>query len=191
MKARIIFTTLLFLLITQSFAQKKAGLILLLGPSVNMFYGSMQDDFEYTAARLNWQVNGQFGFISTRGGTNRGNTLAIFGAVGNTHPEMIALMQNAGAVLNGELDLSEKFNEFYTLEAGMIIGQFLRLSGGIGKQSYTYDDEKRARLNYFSGTVGFVFDLGIVNWVIDGHILAGKDMNQNALRFSTGFVVKF
>jgi hypothetical protein len=46
-------------------------------------------------------------------------------------------------------------------------------------------------LQYFSGTLGLAFNLDVVNWVIDANVLAGKDINQNALRFSTGFMVKF
>ena len=191
MKIKILFTALLLLFLAQGFAQKKAGFIFMLGPSVNVFYGNTGDNFSYTGERLNWQVNGQFGFISTRGGTNRGNLLAVFGTAGNTHPTMIALMQEGGAELDGEVNLSKNLNEFYTLEAGMVIGQFLRLSGGIGQQAYTYDKDKKTKLNFFSGTVGFVFDMGIVNWVIDAHVMAGKDISENAVRLSTGFVVKF
>jgi hypothetical protein len=117
--------------------------------------------------------------------------LGVYGTFGSTNPNMIALLQNGEAELAGEVDLSKSFNDFYALEAGMTIMRFLRLSGGMGRQYYTYGDHQRAWLEYFSGTIGVSFDLGAVYWVIDVNIMAGKDLYSNIFRASTGFTVKF
>jgi len=191
MKRKIFYTALLILTISNMSRAQDKGFTFLLGPSVNFYYGDTKDDFSYTSERIGWQFNGQLGFISTRGGTTRGNMLAIFGTAGSIKPEMVANMQSSGAEIQGSIDLGKNLNEFYSLEAGMVIARFLRLSGGLGRQHYTLVTGERGVIEYFSGTLGFVFNLDAVNWVIDANVLAGKDMNQNAVRISTGFMVKF
>jgi hypothetical protein len=175
-----------------------SGFTILLGPSVSVYYGDTKNTFAYTQDRLSWQLNGQLGYISSRGETNRGNMIGIFASGGNTNPGVLDMMKTSGADMLAVIDLDKKFNEFYTLEAGMVISRFLRLSGGMGRQFYTYQpigsapgETKQGKLNYFSGTLGLVFDLGAVNWVVDANLITGKDMNQNAIRLSTGFMVKF
>jgi len=191
MRNKVLFLAMLLLTLSKvSHAQDK-GLTILLGPLVNVYFGDPQDKFVYTTERLSWQANGQLGFISTRGGTNRGNMLGVFASYGNSNPAMIALMKTKGAELSGDLNTDKKFNQFYTLEGGMVIARFLRISGGIGRQYYTYDSDLNGVLNYFSGTVGVVFNLDVVNWVIDANLMTGKDLNQNAVKLSTGFLVKF
>jgi hypothetical protein len=181
---------LLVVLCKPALAQDK-GFTFLLGPSVNVFVGNNAKEFSYSSGRINWQFNGQLGYISTRGGTNRGNMLGVYASMGSTNPGMIALLKNGGAELAGEVDLTKTFNDFYAVEAGMTILKFLRLSGGLGRQYYSYGANQREMLQYFSGTIGLSFDLGAVNWVIDANMMNGKDLNVNVFRASTGFLVKF
>jgi len=195
-KIRIL--TLLLLSFCGVSRAQDSGFTILLGPSVSVYYGDTKNNFSYTQDCLSWQLNGQLGYISSRGETNRGNMIGIFASGGNTNPGVLTMMQNSGADMQSAINLNKKFNEFYTLEGGMVISRFLRLSGGIGRQFYTYQPigsasgvNKQGILNYFSGTLGLVFDLGSVNWVIDANLITGEDMNQNAVRLSTGFMVKF
>jgi len=39
-----------------------------------------------------------------------------------------------GAVFSGELKTVRTSNKFFTLEGGMAIARFLRISGGVGRQ---------------------------------------------------------
>ncbi len=173
-----------------SFAQDK-GFTLLLGPSVNVFYGNPDDRFSYTPERIGWHFNGQFGFISTRGGATRGNMLGIYGSAGSTKPQMISLLLPTDNGLKSSIDTTKNFNEFFTLEAGMTIMRFLRASAGLGRQYYTYNKDSKGVINYYSGTVGLTFNLGAVNWVIEAQLMAGKDLAKNVIKASTGFMVKF
>jgi len=194
MRQKIFLLLILLLVLKVSYAQDYAqdkGFTFLLGPSVNYFYGDTKDKFSYSTEKLSWQFNGQFGFISTRGGTTRGNMLAVFGTAGSSRPGVIQQMQTSGAEIIGTIDAEKNFNEFYCLEGGMVIARFLRLSGGMGRQAYTNTLGDRNMLNYFSGTLGLAFNLDVVNWVIDANLMTGKDLNQSALRISTGFMVKF
>jgi len=190
MKTKAIIFLLLLVISRPLFAQDK-GFTLLLGPSVNVFYGSPDDRFAYSPERISWQFNGQFGFISTRGGTTRGNMLGIYASAGSTKPGMVAMLLPPDAGITGDIDMGKNFNEFYTLEAGMTIMKFLRASAGLGRQYYTYNIHSKGLIEYYSGTVGLSFNLGSVNWVIDAQLMAGKDLVKNVLRASTGFMVKF
>jgi hypothetical protein len=190
MRQKIFLFLILFLVILQgSYAQDK-GFTILLGPSVN-YYGDTEEKFSYTTEKINWQVNGQLGYISTRGGTTRGNMLAVFGTFGNTNPAVLQQMQAGGTAFSGTIDLEKTFNEFYSVEGGMVIARFLRISGGLGRQAYSNTLGENNTLNYFSGTLGMVFNLDAVNWVIDANVMSGKDLNQTALKISTGFMIKF
>lgn len=191
MKTKTIFLLLLLISFWELNLAQDRGLTLLLGPAVNIYYGNTDDEFSYSPERLSWQLNGQFGYISTRGGTNRGNMLGIFASAGNTKPEMMELMHLGGAEMQGELDVEKIFNPFFTLEGGMVVARFLRMSGGIGRQAYTFDSGERGILKFYCGTLGVAFDLGVVNWVIDANLITGEDLNQKIVRFSTGFLVKF
>jgi hypothetical protein len=191
MKAKITFLFVLLLSITVTTKAQDKGLTLLLGPSVNVYYGSPQDTFSYTPDRLSWQLNGTFGLISTRGGTNRGNMLAVFATAGNSNPGVITLMKQGGAEILGNIDKTIRINEFYTLEGGMVIARFLRMSGGVGRQFYTLDTGKKNMLKYFCGTLGISLNLGVVNWDINAQLLTGQDFNQQAVRLNSGFMVKF
>ncbi len=190
MRQKILFFLFLLLFIQKGSLAQDKGFIFLLGPSVN-YYGDTKEKFSYATEKLNWQLNGQLGYISTRGGTTRGNMLAIFGTAGNTNPVVLQQMQSSDAAITGTIDAEKNFNEFYCLEGGMVIVRFLRISGGLGRQAYTNTVGEQYKLKYFSGTLGLVFNLDAVNWVIDANLMTGKDLNQTAFKISTGFMVKF
>ena len=190
MKIIVLFIVSNILFLLPGYSQN-SGLTFSFGPSLTIYGGKSNSGFSYSSERRSYQLNGQFGYISTRGGANRGNMLGIFGAAGSTKSEMIALMEFDGANVDGEINMDNTFNEYYTIEGGMIIARVLRLSAGFGQQYYTYDIDKKGTIEYFSGTIGIAIGLGVVDWVINANLLAGKDMNHNALRYSTGFIVNF
>lgn len=200
MRQKIFLVLILLLLLLQGGYAQDKGFTFLLGPAVNYSYGDPGEKFSYSNDHLSWQFDGTLGYISTRGGTTRGNMLAVFGSAGNTNAAVIQQLQTGGAAISGNIDTEKNFNEFYSLEGGMVIARFLRISGGIGRQFYSYQldgngndhgETKQGKLNYFSGTLGLAFDLGVVDWVIDANLMTGKDLNQKAMKFSTGFMVKF
>jgi len=156
-RTKTFFLIIFMLLLKSGFGQdvkQDKGFTFLLGPSVNYFYGDTKETASYVNEHLGWQLNGQFGYISTRGGTTRGNMLAVFGSAGSTQPEAIAIMKEGNPDIPGELNIGKKFNEFYSVEAGMVIARFLRISGVIGRQAYTYDTNSNDTENYFNGQSG-------------------------------------
>ena len=136
MRQKILLLLILLLLILKgSYAQDK-GFTFLLGPSVN-YYGDTEEKFSYSTEKLNWQFNGQLGYISTRGGTTRGNMLAILVRPEIQIRQYYNKCRQAELILPGTIDAEKNFNEFYCVEGGMVIARFLRISGGLGRQAYS------------------------------------------------------
>jgi hypothetical protein len=187
-----------FFLVAQEQDQDKAekekkvrdhGLIFLLGPAINYHYGAKSGNTAYSNARISWQVDGQFGFISTRHQTNRGNFLGVFGSFGTLSSETLqAVADHAG---RNVLIKKKQFNQFYSVEGGMIVFNFIRISGGLGRQFYEDIASNLSSVNYFSLTGGLNFNFGAVNLGLNANLLTGDDLAENQLRFSSGILIKF
>lgn len=165
------------------------GLILLLGPALNYHYGPKGGDTAYNNNKISFQMDGQFGFLSTRHNTNRGNFLGVFGSFGSISSDVLQeVADHAGT----EIQFKQKqFNQFYSVEAGMIVFNFIRLSGGLGRQFYEDIANNISSINYFSITGGLNFNFGAVNLGVNANLLTGDDLAENQLRFSTGILIKF
>ncbi|NTV82724.1 MAG: hypothetical protein HGA23_00305 [Bacteroidales bacterium] len=165
------------------------GLILLLGPALNYHYGPKGGDTAYNNNKISFQVDGQFGILSTRHQTIRGNFLGAFGSFGSISSDVL---QEVATHAGREIIIKQKqFNQFYSVEAGMIIFNFLRLSGGIGRQFYEDIANNLSSIKYFSLTGGLNFNFGAVNLGVNANLLSGGDLIENQLRFSTGIMIKF
>jgi hypothetical protein len=165
------------------------GLILLLGPALNYHYGPKGGDTAYNNNKFSFQVDGQFGILSTRHQTIRGNFLGVFGSFGSISSDVL---QEVADHARTEILIKQKqFNQFYAVEGGMIVFNFLRLSGGIGRQFYEDIANNLSSIKYFSLTGGLNFNFGAVNLVANANMLTGGDLAENQLRFSTGIMIKF
>ncbi len=165
------------------------GLILLLGPAINYHYGSKDGDTAFNYNKISFQFDGQFGILSTRHNTIRGNFLGVFGSFGTISS---AVLQDEANHSGREIVIKEKqFNQFYSVEAGMMIFNFIRLSGGIGRQFYEDIHDHLSSIKYFSLTGGFNFNFGAVNLGLNANLLTGGDIVRNQLRFSAGILIKF
>lgn len=177
-------------------------------PTVRIEFDPGTSSYEYHPVNgnpfdISWQVNGQLGLISKRGEKNRRNMFGLFASGGTTKPGALKLMQKVGDPIQSAYLAENKFNEFFTAEAGMVISGCLRFSGGVGRQYYTFtikeldqnginlSKKMRGQIDYFSGTLGLVINLDAVNWVVDANFMTGRDLNKSELRFSTGFMLKF
>ena len=190
MRLKLIFLAIGFISSLQTQAQN-GGFTFALGPSINVLFGEGFEDTKYSDGRMSYQFNGYVGYVSNRGENKRGNMLGIFGTAGTIYPEMIAIFQSGGADMFAPINMDKNFNGFYNIEAGMMIGQIMRLSGGIGQQSYTYFINQKGVIDYYSGTVGLFFNIGIVDWVFECNIATGGDLINEVIKVSTGFMVKF
>jgi hypothetical protein len=185
-----------FVLISQEKEKKEKekkvrdhGLVFLIGPAVNYHYGSKNGNTAYSDKNFSWQLDGQLGILSTRHNTIRGNFLGVFGNVGSLSSDRLQeLADQAGKGVNVK---STQFNQFFSAEAGMIIFNFIRLSGGLGRQYYQDLTNKSHSINYYSLTGGLNFNFGAVNLGLNANLLTGQDLAENQLRFSAGILIKF
>jgi hypothetical protein len=172
--------------------EKKArdhGLIFLIGPAINYHYGPTGQKSEYSDTQFSWEIDGQLGFLSTRHQTNRGNFLGVFGSFGSMSSDVMQeLADQAG---RGIILKEKQFNQFFSAEAGMIIFNFIRLSGGLGRQYYEDILSYSGYIQYFSLTGGLNFNFGAVNLGVNANLLTGDDLVNNQLRFSAGLLIKF
>jgi len=165
------------------------GLILLLGPALNYHYGPKGGDTAFNNNKFSFQVDGQFGILSTRHNTTRGNFLGVFGSFGSISSDVLQqVADHAGTEI---LIKQKQFNQFYSLEAGMIVFNFIRFSGGLGRQFYEDIANNNSSINYFSLTGGLNFNFGAVNLGLNANLLTGDDLAENQLRFSAGILIKF
>jgi hypothetical protein len=196
MKISLLFAIIVlpFFLMSQDQPEKEKkvrdhGLIFLIGPAINYHYGPKQTTKQYSDTKFSWQVDGQLGILSTRHNLHRGNFLGVFGSFGSISSDVlqeVADQSGRGIVLK-----QKQFNQFFSAEAGMIIFNFIRLSGGIGRQYYEDVYDFASSINYFSLTGGLNFNFGAVNLGVNANLLTGDDLVQNQLRFSAGLMIKF
>jgi hypothetical protein len=165
------------------------GFIFLIGPAINYHYGPKAGNKQYSDTKFSWQVDGQFGILSTRHNTTRGNFLGVFGSFGSLSSDV--LQEVADQAGRGIVLKQRQFNQFFSAEAGMIIFNFIRLSGGIGRQYYEDIYNLSSSINYFSLTGGLNFNFGVVNLGINANMLTGDELAQTQLRFSAGLLIKF
>ena len=165
------------------------GLIFLIGPAINYHYGSKNATKAYSDSKFSWQMDGQLGILSRRQNRALGNFLGVFGSFGSISSDV--LQEVADKSGRGIILKTKQFNQFFSAEAGMIIFNFIRLSGGIGRQYYEDITNLSSSINYFSLTGGLNFNFGAVNLGVNANILTGDELIQNQLRFSAGLLVKF
>jgi hypothetical protein len=165
------------------------GLIFLIGPAINYHYGPKTAKKQYSDTQFSWQVDGQLGILSTRHNTNRGNFLGVFGSFGSLSSDVMQEVANQAG--RGIVLKQKQFNQFFSAEAGMIIFNFIRLSGGIGRQYYEDIYNMSSSINYFSMTGGLNFNFGAVNLGVNANMLTGDELAQTQLRFSAGILIKF
>ena len=200
-KLSIILLALAFVIPVASFSQEKPekekkekkvrdhGLIFLIGPAVNYHYGSKDGNTAYSDKKFSWQLDGQLGILSTRHNTIRGNFIGVFGNVGSLSSDVLQeLADHAGKGTNVKYN---QFNQFFSAEAGLIIFNFIRLSGGLGRQYYENMSNELLSINYYSLTGGLNFNFGAVNMGVNANLLTGEDLAENQLRFSAGILIKF
>ncbi len=106
-----------------------------------------------SAQRLNWQV---FGFLGYRfnGGNRTPHAVGVFGTYGQLTPQAVTEV-NALQGLVEELPAVGTTPDFRELEAGVLVRNWLRVSGGVGEQRFVNEAGSTVRQQYYSATTGF------------------------------------
>ncbi len=167
------------------------GFTLHLGPSLNYYQGESTGSFDsFETDRISWQINAMLGYGFNKHNANRSNILGVFGTGGYTTQGILNQLLTDQAIVIADLTPSKYYN-FYSVEAGMIVAEILRLSTGVGVQHYDTSSGSE-QLYYMSSTVGFNFAItSSVNWVFDVNFMHGRDFNNTVIRASTGLSLSF
>lgn len=178
---------------------RSSGLALSVGAAATYYYGQSSRNFDkFEDDRVNWQLNGLLGITVARDKGGRRTMLTAFGAYGfnngKTISRLFADQQYVTAVLN-----QSSSNNFYQLEAGIIIAEVLRISSGVGQQNFNEQAlvsssgiKPNAKfLKYYSSTAGLNLNLGSIAWIINCNFAYGKDFNRTVLTPSTGLMLRF
>lgn len=138
-----------------------------------------------TAQRLNFQA---FAFAGYRfnGGYRAPHAFGIFGTYGQLTPQALTEI-NALQGLTEELPLPGTTPSYREVEAGFLLRNWLRISGGIGEQQFTDHDEATIRQTYYTATAGFHAPLGR-NLVAYANATArfGRDFAEFSIRPTAG-----
>ena len=89
-------------------------------------------------------------------------------------------------------------NSFYRLEGGVVLGEILRLSTGVGEQMF---DEQTltsggnimlnaTRLEYYSSTAGFQFNISNLSVLFNVNFAYGKDFDRTVMTPSAGILFR-
>jgi len=176
-----------------------SGLVLAVGGSATYYYGPSSRNFDkFENNRVNWQLNGQLGITIARGKSGRRTMIAAFGAYGFNNRNTITQLLKDQDYVSTALDQSGS-NNYYQYEGGLLIGEVLRLSTGLGQQNFneqtvTSPDSihlNATHLRYYSSTVGLNLNLRTFVWVINCNFAYGKDFRHTVLTPSTGLMLRF
>lgn len=104
------------------------------------------------AQRLNWQA---FGFLGYRfnGGSRNPHAAGLFGTFGQLTPQAVT-EGNALQGLLEDLPAAGTTPDFRELEAGLLVRNWLRVSGGVGEQRFVNEAGSIVRQQYYSATTG-------------------------------------
>lgn len=179
---------------------RKSGLALELGASVNYYYGQPGTNINtYDNNRLNWQLDGMLGFTIARDKSDRRTIIAAFGDFGfnneNTITNLLADQQYTSPA-----GKQASVNNFYRVEGGILIADMIRISTGIGQQNFNTQTLvsssngvliNASSLRYNSSTIGFKLNFGPVAWTINCNIAYGQDFNKTVITPESGLMLRF
>ncbi|TDH28546.1 hypothetical protein EXU57_00255 [Segetibacter sp. 3557_3] len=178
---------------------QKSTIAVSLGAAANYYYGQGDRNFgEFENERVNWQINGLLGLTILRDKNGRRTMLAGFGAYGFNNESTIKKIFSDQQYVTTRINQA-KLNNFYQLEGGLLIGEVLRLSTGVGQQHFEGQAIAGANgdirldaksLKYNSTTVGFNFNLSAVALIINVNFAHGIDYEKTIVTPSAGLMLR-
>ncbi len=170
-----------------------------LGAAASYYYGPGDRNFgEFENERLNWQINALLGLTLLRDKNGRRTMLTGFGAYGLNNQSTVKNIFSDQQYVSTRVNQA-KLNNFYQLEGGLLIGEILRLSTGVGQQNFESQAIAGANgdirldaksLRYNSTTVGFNFNLSVVALIINVNFAHGRDYEKTVVTPSAGLMLR-
>lgn len=180
-------------------AQGSNAFAVQLGASANYYYGPGNRNFNsFENDRVNYQANGMLGITLLRDKNDHRTMIAGFGSAGlNNRSTINNILGDQGYTT--VLANQSNSNIFYRLEGGLLIGELLRISTGVGQQ--VFDQQtlvsgdgvalNTTSLQYYSSTVGFNLNVSTIAITIDCNFEYGKDFNKTVIVPSAGLMFRF
>lgn len=178
---------------------RNSGIAVSIGAAANYYYGPGDENFgKYDHERLNWQANGMLGLTIARDKNGHRTMIAGFGSFGMNNASTLGHILDDQGFVTTALNQNSS-NNFYQLEAGLLIGEVFRISTGVGqqvfnKQTLASTDGIKAgitSLQYNSTTVGFNFNVAAVAVIINCNFEYGKDFTKTVVVPSAGLMLRF
>lgn len=189
----------LFLFFSAHAQNRSSGIAVSIGAAANYYYGPGDRNFgSFNDNRLNWQANGMLGLTIARDQNGHRTMIAGFGSFGMNNSSTVSHILDDQGYITTALDQNST-NNFYQLEAGLLIGEVFRISTGVGqqvfnKQTLTSTDGIKPEitsLKYNSTTVGFNFNVAAVAVIINCNFEYGKDFSKTIVVPSAGLMLRF
>ena len=183
----------------QAQSGKSSGIAVNIGPAVSYYYGQSNHNFKsFDNNRLNYQLNGMLGLTVLRDKNDHRTMIAGFGTFGLNNRNTVEQIFSDQGYISTSLDQS-KYNNFYKLEGGLLIGEVLRISTGVGQQVFDEQtlasnggiDFQTTSLQYYSTTVGFNLNVAAVAITLDCNFNYGKDYNNTVIIPTAGLMFRF
>lgn len=198
-KIAILLPVSLFLFFSAQAQNRSSGIAVSIGASANYYYGPGDRNFgSYDDNRLNWQANGMLGLTIARDQNDHRTMIAGFGSFGMNNSSTVSHILDDQGYITTALNQNST-NNFYQLEAGLLIGEVFRISTGVGqqvfnKQTLTSTDGIKPEvtsLKYNSTTIGFNFNVSAVAVIINCNFEYGKDFSKTIVVPSAGLMLRF
>jgi hypothetical protein len=201
MKNTIICTLVLVLCTGVVQAQERhQGLLAVgIGGGVNYYYGPSSRNFDqFEGDRLNGQLDAMIGFRLGRTNSGGRTLLAAFGTFGlNNRSTLNQIFADQGYV--PVVTDQSSLNNFYRLEGGVLLGETVRLSTGVGQQHFNEQlivsdagvSVNSAYLQYYSSTAGFQFNVGGAALMVNVNFAYGRDFNRTVITPAAGLLFRF
>lgn len=181
----------------------RGGLLVIgLGGSANYYYGPTGRNFNsFEMERLNGQVDGLAGIRLRRNKSGNGTLLGVFGTYGLINRSTLNQVFRDQNYITSPLVNQSRTNSFYRLEGGVVLGEVLRLSTGVGEQMFdeqtlasgtNVTDVRTAAtsLQYYSSTAGFQFNISNMALVVNVNFAYGKDYSRTVVTPSAGLLFR-
>lgn len=189
--------------ILQAQDNNKSGLLVIgLGGSANYYYGPTSRNFNsFEMDRVNGQVDGMVGLRLRRNKSGNGTLLGVFGTYGLVNRSTLNQIFQDQNYITSPLVNQSRTNSFYRIEGGVVLGEILRLSTGVGEQMFDQQTlasgsnvtdirTNATSLQYYSSTAGFQFNISNVALMVNVNFAYGKDYNTTVVTPSAGILFR-
>ena len=173
--------------------KKYDRLTIQLGGGGNYAWGEVSDQVPqaYEKDLMSGQAQGFVGIRFDVENRKRPNVLGVWGTYGFQTPQSVNRIFQSQQ-LDYVLAEDPSTLEIRELEAGLLLRNWFRVSGGVGELSFTDLNNEIRTLQYYTATAGIGIKVGkSLKWVTNGTVMLGKDFENFTFRPSTGLVFNF